>query len=58
MVSHLIEEAVELADNVVVLSAGPGTITGIEKIDLQRPRNPRSKEFYEYVDKIQDMIVA
>jgi NitT/TauT family transport system ATP-binding protein len=58
MVSHLIEEAVELADRVVVMSASPGKIKSIEEIKLSRPRNERSAEFYKYVDKIQELIVA
>lgn len=57
MVSHLIEEAVEMADKVIVMSAGPGSIRAIESIDLPRPRDVRSKEFFEYVDKIQNQII-
>lgn len=56
MVSHLIEEAIELADKVIVLSSSPGKVVGIEKIDLPRPRNTRSSEFFKLVDKIQEMI--
>ncbi len=38
-VTHDLEEAIALADRVVVLTAGPATIKGIYKIDLPRPRN-------------------
>jgi NitT/TauT family transport system ATP-binding protein len=39
-VTHDLEEAVSLSDQVVVLSAGPGsTIIGTYAVDLPRPRN-------------------
>lgn len=56
MVSHLIEEAVELADKIVVLSANPGEIKSVETVSLPRPRNTRSSEFYKIVDKVHDLI--
>jgi sulfonate transport system ATP-binding protein len=37
-VTHDLEEAVALADRVVVLTAGPGTVKGVYDIDLPRPR--------------------
>jgi NitT/TauT family transport system ATP-binding protein len=37
-ITHDLEEAVALADRVVVLSAGPGTVKQIFDIDLPRPR--------------------
>ena len=56
MVNHLIPDAVELSDRIVVFSKEPGTIKKIMKVDLARPRNPRSKEFFEYVDRLTGMI--
>jgi NitT/TauT family transport system ATP-binding protein len=37
-VTHDLEEAVALADRVVVMTVGPGTVKGIYDIDLPRPR--------------------
>jgi NitT/TauT family transport system ATP-binding protein len=37
-VTHDLEEAIALADQVVVMTAGPGTVKGIYDIDLPRPR--------------------
>ncbi len=56
MVSHLVEEAVELADRVIVMSSNPGRIKKTVAIDLPRPRNTRSDKFFTYVDEIQDSI--
>jgi nitrate ABC transporter ATP-binding subunit len=44
-VTHSVEEAVLLADRVVVMSAGPGRIDGDVRIDLARPRDVSSPEF-------------
>lgn len=56
MVTHMIEEAIELADRVLVLSSRPGHIAGDLTIDLPRPREKRDKAFSEYVDKIFSLI--
>lgn len=57
MVTHSIDEAVYLADRVVVLSSRPGRIVKIEEIDLPRPRNRKEPEFYGWVDQIYSLIV-
>ena len=56
MVTHMIEEAIELADRVLVLSSRPGHIAGDLHIELPRPRDKRNKAFSEYVDKIFSLI--
>ncbi len=52
MVTHIIEEAIELADRIIVLSNRPGKIVGDIKVDLPRPRQKRDKRFMEYVDRV------
>ncbi len=52
MVTHDIEEAVYLADRVVMLSSRPGSVKRIVPIDLPHPRNRNSGEFV----KIKKMI--
>ena len=44
-VTHSVEEAVLLADRVLVMSAGPGRIESDIAIDLPRPRDVSSPEF-------------
>ncbi|HET7490926.1 MAG TPA: ABC transporter ATP-binding protein [Bradyrhizobium sp.] len=44
-VTHSVEEAVLLADRVLVMSAGPGRIESDFRIELARPRDVSSPEF-------------
>jgi NitT/TauT family transport system ATP-binding protein len=55
-VTHDLEEAISLADRVVVLTAAPATVKGIYSIDLPRPRHvaeirfdPRFVELYQLI---------
>lgn len=55
-VTHDLEEAIALADRVIVLTAGPATVKGSYIIDLPRPRNvtevrfdPRFVELYHEI---------
>ncbi len=56
MVSHNVEEIAELADKVVVLSPRPGRVVGEVKNDLPRPRDKKSKEFFDWVDKVYGLL--
>jgi NitT/TauT family transport system ATP-binding protein len=56
-ITHDLEEAIALADRVVVMTAGPGTIKGVYDIDLPRPRgavqeirfDPRFLELHQQI---------
>lgn len=56
MVTHLISEALELADRVAVLTPRPGSIEQILDIPLLRPRQKRSQDFYDMEDKLYKLI--
>ena len=56
MVSHNVEEIIELSDKVVVLSPRPGHVVGDLTIDLPRPRNKKSDEFFAWVDKVYSLL--
>lgn len=49
-VTHDIDEAVYLADRIVVLAAHPGRLHEIEKVDLPRPRTMETIEDQRFVD--------
>ena len=51
-ITHSVEEAVYLADRVVVLSPKTGKISEIVSVDMERPRHVYSPEFVELRHKI------
>jgi NitT/TauT family transport system ATP-binding protein len=58
-VTHQIEEAIYLADRVVVFSARPTKVREIVKIQISRPRPlsvKRTKDFLNYTDQIWEII--
>jgi NitT/TauT family transport system ATP-binding protein len=57
MVTHIIEEAVLMADRVLVLSPRPGRVAADLPIPLERPRNKRNEGFDALVDSIFERIV-
>jgi NitT/TauT family transport system ATP-binding protein len=44
-VTHDLEEAIALADKVVVLTAGPATVKAVFPVDLPRPRTAQEIRF-------------
>jgi NitT/TauT family transport system ATP-binding protein len=50
IVTHNIEEAVFLADRVIVLGSNPGVVRGEVRIDLLRPHDRNSDTFKQLVD--------
>ncbi len=55
-VTHDVEESVQLADRVVVMSARPAKIQRIVEIDIPRPRDISSPRYLELRDGILDEI--
>ena len=47
-VTHHIDEAVYLADRVIILTARPGRLLDSVSIDIPRPRHVISEEFERY----------
>lgn len=56
MVTHLIREAIELSDTILVMTPQPGTVE--EKIpdELKRPRDLRSEDFFKMENKLKSLI--
>ena len=52
VVTHNIEEAVLLADRVIVLGKNPGRIRSDFQVELRQPRDRKSARFLEFVDFI------
>lgn len=55
-VTHDVEEAVTLADRVVVMAANPGRVREIVSVDIDRPRERTESEFAAYVERIRGLI--
>jgi NitT/TauT family transport system ATP-binding protein len=52
MVSHNIEEAVEMADRILIFSSDPGRISAEIPVALSRPRAPESAPFRQIMDQV------
>jgi NitT/TauT family transport system ATP-binding protein len=54
MVSHNVEEAVFMADRVIVMSPRPGRVIGEVRIDIPRPREKhlRQQEYFGHIDEV------
>ncbi|MBW9156868.1 nitrate/sulfonate/bicarbonate ABC transporter ATP-binding protein [Clostridium tagluense] len=56
MITHAIEDAVLMADRIVILSKQPAGIVTEIKVELPHPRNRKSPEFENIVDNIYRVI--
>ncbi|MDB5174859.1 MAG: aliphatic sulfonates transporter ATP-binding protein [Phycisphaerales bacterium] len=58
MITHIIEEAVFLADRIVVMGTKPGHIRQIIANTVPHPRNYQSPQFLGLVQRLHDIIVS
>jgi NitT/TauT family transport system ATP-binding protein len=58
MITHIIEEAVFLADRIVLMGTRPGHIRQIVKNPLPHPRNYQDPKFLGMVNRLHDIIVS
>ncbi|GAF26093.1 ABC-type nitrate/sulfonate/bicarbonate transport system, ATPase component [Moorella thermoacetica Y72] len=56
MVTHGIEEAVFMADRIIVLSRRPARVLADVRVDLPRPRNMKDEAFARVTDKIYSLL--
>jgi NitT/TauT family transport system ATP-binding protein len=58
MVTHNIEEAVFLADRIVVMDKDPGRVVADFRVDLPQPRQRKSTEFINLVDQVYGLLAG
>ncbi|MGA0563482.1 ABC transporter ATP-binding protein [Ancylobacter sp. VNQ12] len=56
LVTHSIDEAISLADRVVVFTSRPGRVKTIVPIDLPRPRESRDPRYHAYRDMFTELL--
>ncbi len=57
MVTHNLEEAVYMADRIIVMTPRPGKVSCEMTVDIPRPRDRKSPEFLDFVDQVFSKIV-
>ena len=57
-VTHSMEEAIYLADRIVVMSYRPGTVKKDIMVDIPRPRNPADPAFNDLKRELSDLVMA
>jgi NitT/TauT family transport system ATP-binding protein len=58
LITHIIEEAVFLADRIVIMGTRPGRIRQVVENRLPHPREYRDPEFLALVQRLHDVIVS
>src|SRR5438132_1144796 len=58
MVSHNIEEAVDMADRILIFSSDPGRISAEVPINLPHPRSPEDPVFRQIVDQVYTLLTT
>jgi NitT/TauT family transport system ATP-binding protein len=56
MVNHLIPDAIELSDQIILMGAHPGHVEKMLAVSLPRPRDTRSDAFFKHVDSLTEDI--
>lgn len=56
MVTHLIEEAIQLSGKIMIVSKRPAKVKELLEVNLPRPRNTRSPDFFSLLDRIKSQI--
>jgi len=56
MVNHLIPDAIELSDKIIIMGAHPGRVEKSLTVNLPRPRDARGAQFFKEVDLLTEDI--
>jgi len=52
LVSHNLNEVIELSDRVYVMNGSPATLVDEINVNIPRPRSPRDPTFFDFVDRL------